>query len=177
MRTTTAVSRLYRNHAARTALAFALLVLPAAALLAGEADGVKRLSAPVEVTEEHETFGSVMGNVAAPIGLSALLANGDEYVDADVLVTTRVAQVCQMKGCFFIAQDGDYTARVSFKDYGFFVPTDISGKTVLLKGQLRYRDVSAEQAEHYNADLEDADAVEPGRYYEIVATSVRVPLS
>ena len=66
--------------------------------------------------------------------------------------------------------------RVAFKDYGFFVPTDISGRDVTLVGELRQVELSAEQAAHFEEDMGSTDvAVAPGPRFEIVASSVRVP--
>ena len=65
--------------------------------------------------------------------------------------------------------------RVSFVDYSFFVPTDISGRRVTLVGELVRVERSDEQAEHMSEDLGSNAAVESGVVYEIVATSVRVP--
>ena len=167
------------NRMARTAgvcsslLVAAMLLSPVGAK-AGE-DGVVRLSEPVEATDTHETFGAKLPEAGSAMALAKLLADADRYLDREVKVTARVAQVCQKKGCFFVAQDESHTARVSFKDYGFFVPSDISGRTVTLAGELKRKNMSAEQAEHYNTDLGDESAFEPGAQYEIVATSVRVP--
>lgn len=141
---------------------------------AGES-GVVRLSEPVEATETHETFGARMPEAGQAVALAELLADGENYLDREVKVVTRVAQVCRKKGCFFIAEDGADTARVSFKDYGFFVPSDISGRTVTLAGELKRKDLSADQAEHFNEDMQAESVMKPGPQYEIVATSVRVP--
>jgi len=146
------------------------------ALTASAASGdVVRLSEPVEATETHETFGSPLPEQPDEISLATLLDNGLQYLDQAIVVRTRVAQVCQAKGCFFIAQDGAHAARVSFKDYSFFVPSDISGRTVTLAGSLVRRELSEEQAAHLNDDAGGSDVVRAGAQYEIVATSVRVP--
>lgn len=153
-------------------------LLLACGLLCGVANAdVVRLSEPVEATDTYETFGAPLPldpRAPGPIPLSTLLTNGAEHLDSPILVETRVAQVCQAKGCFFIAQEGAHAARVSFQDYRFFVPSDISGRTVILAGSLLRRDLSAAQAAHLNADAGDDDAIRPGAQYEIVATSVRV---
>ena len=159
--------------AASMLLVVSMLLSPIGA--AADDGGVVRLSEPVEATDTHETFGASLPEAGDAMTLADLLADGDRYLDREVKVTTSVAQVCQKKGCFFIAQDGSHAARVSFKDYGFFVPSDISGRTVTLAGKLKRKDMSAEQAEHYNTDLGDESAFRPGPQYEIVATSVRVP--
>jgi hypothetical protein len=137
---------------------------------------VVRLSEPVAVTDTHETFGAVMPDTVSPLTLSALVAEPEKYANQSVAVKARVAQVCQKKGCFFIAQDGDTTVRVSFIDYSFFVPTDISGRHVTLIGKLERVERTEEEAAHLEDDLASADVdVAPGQHFEIVASSVRVP--
>lgn len=144
--------------------------------LAGDEAKVIRLSDPVEVTDTHETFGAVMPETAEPMALAALVAQHDDYAGKSVVVEAHVSKVCQKKGCFFIAKDGATIVRVSFKDYGFFVPTDISGRDVTLVGELRQVELSAEQAAHLEDDLGAADAAIPaGPQFEIVASAVRVP--
>ena len=137
---------------------------------------VVRLSEPVLSTSEYEIYGAPMDSKAAEQTLDTLLSNPAVSLNREIKVTARVAKVCQKKGCFFIAQQGPYSARVSFKDYGFFVPSNISGRTVTLVGELLERKLSIEQATHYNADAGTTDNIKPGLQYEIVASSVRVPL-
>lgn len=135
---------------------------------------VIRLSEPVEVTATHEIFGSPMDDSLDAQRLSSVMASPESFLDKTIAIETRVGQVCQVKGCFFVAQDGSHIVRVSFIDYSFFVPTDVSGKTVTLQGELVRFDMSEEQAEHLNSDI-GSDTLEAGPVYEIVATSVSVP--
>jgi hypothetical protein len=88
-----------------------------------------------------------------------------------------VAKVCQKKGCFFVAQDGDAVARVTFVDYSFFVPTDSGGKDVTIVGTFGKKELSEEKARHYASDEgSNPDAITgPRSEYSIVATSVIVP--
>ena len=98
-------------------------------------------------------------------------------VGEPVVVSARIGQVCQKKGCFFIAQDRDVVVRVSFKDYGFFIPTDAGGKQVTFAGVIERVEVSSEQAEHFAEDLggEDKSPVVPGPAYTIVASAIQIP--
>ena len=153
------------------------VVLASQLALADDASKVIRLSEPVEVTDTHETFGAVMPDPVEPVALAALVEDHTEYAGKSVAITARVSEVCQKKGCFFIAQDGATTVRVSFKDYSFFVPTDISGRNVTLVGELKQVELTEEQAAHLEEDLGSTADVVPGPQFEIVATAVRVPKS
>ena len=146
-------------------------------LFAAQSD-VTRLSEPVEVTATHEFFGGTLPEGGEPISLSDLMNNSQDYLDHEVLVETRIAKVCQKKGCFFVAQQGPSTVRVSFKDYGFFIPTDSGGKEVVLLGTFSRKSVSQEEAEHYAADLGETKTPAPEAFeYSIVATAVKIPRS
>jgi hypothetical protein len=139
---------------------------------------VKRLSEPVAVTATHEVFGSELPDAGTPLSLGDLIESDDKYQDQEVLLETRIAKVCQKKGCFFVATEGAATARVSFKDYGFFIPTDSGGKNVVLLGTFSRQSVSKEEAEHYAKDLGETEASSPERFqYSIVATAVKIPRS
>ena len=144
-------------------------------LFAAEGE-VKRLSEPVEVTATHEVFGSTLSGSGTPISFGEMMKDSQKYLDQEVLVATRIAKVCQKKGCFFVAQEGPSMARVTFKDYGFFIPTDSAGKNVVLLGTFSRKSVSKEQAEHYAADLGEKVASTPEKFeYSIVASAVKIP--
>ncbi len=142
---------------------------------AGIAD-VVRLSEPVASNGVSETFGQQFDASLPTLSLSELMARPAEHLGQNLLVKTKVGKVCQKKGCFFLAVDGALAVRVSFRDYGFFVPTDSGGKTVMLAGELIQRQRSSAQARHFNEDMEDReDTLASGMVYEIVADAVRVP--
>jgi len=152
------------------------LVIGTAPVLFAEDNAVTRLSEPVEVTATHEIFGSTLPEAGAPLSLGDLMKDKQTYLDQEVMVETRIAKVCQKKGCFFVAQEGPSTARVSFKDYGFFIPTDSGGKNVVLLGTFSRKSISEEQAEHYAADLGETAAPKPEMFeYSIVASAVKIP--
>ena len=145
---------------------------------AGDEALVIRLSEPVEQTADSETFGEPLDQSVPAVALAQIAADADDYVGSQVRVQAQVSLVCQKKGCFFIARQGDTVMRVSFKGYGFFVPTDISGKRVTLVGVVVAKDLTKQQAEHFAEDLgAPAEMLQAGEAYEIVATSVRVPRS
>jgi hypothetical protein len=139
-------------------------------------DSVIRLSEPVSETLTHEIFGDRLPESGEPLSLKSLIAQSDLYMDQPVTVETRVAKVCQKKGCFFIAQEGPVTARVTFKDYSFFIPTNSANKPVTLYGIFSRSVVSEEEAHHFAKDLgENSTEAGAGIEYTIVASSVSIP--
>ena len=151
------------------------LLAASPALLAEEAK-VIRLSEPAQVTDTHEVFGAPLPESGDVLEVADLVQNSDKYQGRDVLVETRIAKVCQKKGCFFVAQHEADTVRVTFKDYGFFIPTDSGGKTVLLAGNFQRKALSREEAEHLAEDLgEEAPKNVPDFEYAIIATGVSIP--
>ncbi|GAB3761941.1 DUF4920 domain-containing protein [Spirosoma pomorum] len=70
-----------------------------------------------------------------------------------IKVEGTVESVCKMKGCWMKVNTGDgQTMRVMFKDYAFFVPKDIEGKTVVLEGVAETTTTSVAKLRHYAED-------------------------
>ncbi|WP_428236946.1 DUF4920 domain-containing protein [Gracilimonas sp.] len=155
-----------------------ILMLLSTPLVAQEAE-VIRLSEPVQETETYEVFGSEIKQWNEARSLVSLIESEEELSGKEVTIETEVAKVCQKKGCFFVANQDGYSARITFKDYGFFIPTDSQGKTVTLVGTFTVKELSEDQAKHYAEDAdEDAEAIKgPQKEYSIVATSVMIPKS
>ena len=94
-------------------------------------------------------------------------------------ITGTVTAVCQMKGCWMNIVS-DATGKeifVQFKDDGFFMPKDISGREVIMDGYA-YRDVtSVEELRHYAEDdgksKEEIEAItEPKEELKFMANGV-----
>ncbi len=136
---------------------------------------VLRLSDPVHQDATSETFGALIEEPPAVTQLSAILEAPKTYIGKQLALETKVSKVCQKKGCFFIAQHAGKTIRVTFKDYSFFVPTDIAGREVTLVGELIQNEVSDAQAAHLSKDLGEKGSVKRGVQYQLVASSVKVP--
>ncbi|MEM9984415.1 MAG: DUF4920 domain-containing protein, partial [Bacteroidota bacterium] len=89
---------------------------------------------------------------ALPVAqLSDFLASGES--SEAVKVTGTVDAACKMKGCWMTMklEDGS-DMRVTFKDYGFFVPRDSPGKQAIIEGQASYDTTSVEILRHYAID-------------------------
>jgi hypothetical protein len=153
----------------------AVVVLLLAASLQASEKGVVRLSDPVETTSSYELYGERFPEPEKPLNLGELVENSDQHLDGNVLVHTRIAKVCQKKGCYFVATDGAATARITFKDYGFFIPTDSGGKQATLYGVFSRQPVSEAEAEHYADDLGESGKLNAEDFsYSIVAKGVKI---
>jgi hypothetical protein len=162
----------------RKLFATVFVLLITASAFAQEAE-VVRLSEPVESTENYEVFGTEVEEWNQPASLSSIIEKEEEFAGKEITLETEVAKVCQKKGCFFVANENGYSARITFKDYGFFIPTDSQGKTVKLVGTFTVTELTEEKAKHYAEDTgENANAITgPQKEYSIVATSILVPKS
>ncbi|HKK73954.1 MAG TPA: DUF4920 domain-containing protein [Saprospiraceae bacterium] len=95
------------------------------------------------------------------------------------VVKGRVEAVCQMKGCWMniVSDKTGETTTVKFKDYGFFVPMDITGQTVIMKGQGYKEETSVDELRHLAEDAgkskEEIEAItEPKEEFKFLATGV-----
>lgn len=95
-------------------------------------------------------------------------------------VTGTVESVCQAKGCWMkVKLDNGETMRVTFRDYGFFVPKDIAGKTVIFEGKAQNKITPVSELRHYAQDAgksaaEIATITEPKRELAFIADGVIV---
>ena len=109
--------------------------------------------------------------------LSVVAARPDEWTARPVLLHGRLSEVCQRKGCWTMLQDGDQTVRVRFKDYGFFIPTEASGREAYVEGTVKVSVLSEAEARHYAEESPsgDPDAIHgPQREIGFTATGVRL---
>ena len=112
-----------------------------------------------------------------PVALSELLASPSAHEGKTVALEGRVRQACQKKGCWMeITQGSKEAVRVTFKDYGFFVPKDCAGSRVKLEGVVAVKELSEAKAKHY----EDEGATVPrgkdgvAREVSVVASGVEL---
>ncbi|WP_374163563.1 DUF4920 domain-containing protein [Arcticibacter sp. MXS-1] len=115
---------------------------------------------------------------------AASLGKVESQLKSDSVYTGKiegtVTEVCKKKGCFMkLARNGSEPVMVRFKDYGFFMPQNIVGKTVVLEGKARVKETSVERLQHFAKDAGKSDAEiakikEPRKDIEIIADGVIV---
>ena len=127
--------------------------------------------------QQENTFGKKIDdkNAIAAAELPQQM-NGKEALVTKVSGT--VESVCQVKGCWMkVKTASGETMRVTFKDYGFFVPKDIMGKTVVFEGEAKVKTTPVAELQHYAEDAgkskaEIAQIKEPKRELTFVADGV-----
>ncbi len=90
-----------------------------------------------------------------------------------------IEETCKMKGCWMTVKDENGVAtRVTFKDYGFFVPKEgAAGKEVVFSGVAKRKLTDVATLRHYAEDAgksqEEINAItEPKEEIEFVASGV-----
>ena len=98
----------------------------------------------------------------------------------DAKITGKVVEVCAKKGCFLKLETASgEPMMVKFKDYAFFVPADLVGKTVAMEGIAKQEVMSVEKQKHYAEDMkksaeEIAKITEPKKQVTFEAKGVVV---
>ena len=95
-------------------------------------------------------------------------------------VKATVLDVCPKKGCWLkLAVNDSTTAFVKMKDYGFFLPTAVKGKTIVLDGEVKMITTSVDELQHYAKDAKKSTAeinaiTQPKKEIRFTATGITV---
>lgn len=129
-------------------------------------------------TEEKATgsFGAKIDEHGA-MAAADLLKQLDSKDSVVGKVTAPITAACQKKGCWMTVDMGGTEMRVTFKDYGFFVPKNSSGHTATMEGVARKEEISVATLKHYAEDegktkAEIAAISKPVTEYSFEATGV-----
>lgn len=121
----------------------------------------------------RKTFGAALG--ASPRAeLVEVLKSPDKFADRSVTVEGQVRSACTRKGCWMeLAQGPEATSpgcRVTFKDYGFFVPVDSAGSRARVEAKVETKVVKPSMVSH----LEEEGAKFAEKAPDGSATEVRL---
>ncbi len=122
---------------------------------AAQAEGAQRTEAGGAAAPApkagYRRYGEPLPAVQA-VSLTKVLEDPASYKDKTVLVEGDVRRACSRKGCWMELADSPDKAnpgcRVTFKDYGFFVPTDSQGAHARVHGVVEVTTVKASHVEH-----------------------------
>lgn len=117
---------------------------------------------------------------AQAVKLAELLAKPQEHNGKTVLLEGQVRKACEKKGCWMeLATAADAKGpgvRVTFKDYGFFVPLDSAGSQARVEGVVQVAELSENRAKHYEGEGAIVPRGSDGKAREVqlVATGVEL---
>lgn len=96
-------------------------------------------------------------------------------------IKAKVVDVCTKKGCWINLDLGnDETVFVKMKDYAFFLPEDVVGKTIVLEGEAFEKVTSVNELKHYAEDAgkskEEIEKItEPQKSIRFMASGIVIP--
>lgn len=97
-------------------------------------------------------FGEAISKKGA-ISVKKLPQKMEDLESLEIKVKGTITGVCQAKGCWMTIDLGDNELmRVKFKDYGFFVPKDVTGKTAIVRGVAKKEIIGVEELKHLAED-------------------------
>ncbi len=122
-----------------------------------------------------QTFGAALSD-NAPISLNTAIDFLNDQSSINVVVEAKVDSVCEKKGCWMALKSADNEMRVTFKDYGFFVPFNIVGKQVTVEGVLEKIQMSLEESKHMVQDAggDPKKVTQPISEFRMIASGVRI---
>ncbi|MBA4301598.1 protein of unknown function [Algoriphagus alkaliphilus] len=146
-------------------------------------------SVKVETTTKAEPVGEVEvvpGGYGADLAENSVIGTAEmvTVVEASGIFTGKISgeikEVCTKKGCWFTMDlaNGE-PMRVTFKDYGFFIPTNSQGFPIILEGVATLTETDVETLKHFAEDQgkskEEVDAITaPKREITFEATGVLI---
>ena len=105
---------------------------------------------------DGKTFGAGVSNPDAAVSFADVVKQLDSVDSVNVVMKGKVTDVCQAKGCWMKIIDPATATEeelfVQFKDYGFFMPKDLAGHSVLVEGTAYKNETSVEELRHYAED-------------------------
>lgn len=122
------------------------------------------------VANAQSYFGEKI-NASDAVSFETFLEQAQTEDSLNIKVQAVAREVCQVKGCWMQisgVQNAEPTTMVKFKDYGFFVPKDISGQEIIIEGVASTQFTSVEELRHYAEDAgkskEEIEKITEGVY-------------
>ncbi len=143
--------------------------------------GSKQSSDQANGAEKENVLTTTHGNAINEEGAvtsSEFFTKMENKDSIEVKVVANISEVCSKKGCWMkLDMDNGKSMRVTFKDYGFFVPKDAAGKIAIIQGVAKIDTTDVATLKHYaedaDASQEEIDAItEPEINYSFEAVGV-----
>jgi hypothetical protein len=144
-----------------------------------------RSNPPAGPPRDVKTYGQPLA-AAETLPITTLVARPDGYAGKAVTVEGSVRSACTNRGCWLELAEGapggaarkdTPGCRVTFKDYGFFIPTNSAGARAKVQGTFELATVSAERVRHMESEGATFGTKQPdgtARELRLVATGVEL---
>lgn len=144
----------------------------------------KQVEAEKEVAIAYDSFGAEIddSNVLTMEEAEVKFKNLKEGDTLTFKFKSKISDVCQKKGCWMKApMSNGEKVRVSFKDYGFFMPKNLPelDATAVMNGKAYISVITVDQLKHYAQDAgksedEIAQITDPRRTLSFEADGVLI---
>jgi len=128
-----------------------------------------------------QKFGAAVPAAAPAESVKNVLQQPEQFAGKDVVVEGHVRRACTRKGCWMELSTGAEPqlpgCRVSFKDYGFFVPTDSAGSTARVEAKVELSQLDPRHVAHMESEgatFANKQADGSAREVRLVATGVEL---
>jgi hypothetical protein len=142
---------------------------------------VEKANEDVDAEVDNKTpigyFGEEINDTGV-VSLTQLVSELQVNDEFEGKVVGEIKEVCAMKGCWMtIDLPNGQTMRVTFKDYGFFVPKNSQGYPVVIEGVASKKVTDVATLRHYAEDAgkskEEIESItEPKQEYAFEAVGV-----
>jgi|JI10StandDraft_1071094.scaffolds.fasta_scaffold31243_5 hypothetical protein len=137
--------------------------------------GSQPVAAPASASEEVIHRGAAF-TLAEQVTLDDIAKDPTAFAGKTVKVTGKIGSVCKKKGCWMTlnGQTNTAVARITFKDYGFFVPLDAEGKLATLEGVVEAKVLGEAERKHLAEDAKKPVEEIPSAELRVVASAVEI---
>ncbi len=102
---------------------------------------------------DGRVFGEPVDEKGA-ISYATLMKKMEKSDKVKAKLVGQINTVCKVKGCWMqvTPANAETPIFVQFKDYGFFMPLDLAGKSVIMEGEAYYATTTVEELKHFAED-------------------------
>lgn len=143
-------------------------------------------SSPTAVETEKSPLDTVAGNYGQEVKeleitpTAEMVQTVEQSGTFEGKISGEIKEVCSNKGCWLkMDLPNGNSMRVTFKDYGFFVPKNSQGFPIILEGIATLSETDVETLQHYAKDAgaseeEIAQIIEPKKEITFEAVGVKI---
>lgn len=143
------------------------LMTPTASAAAAPGDAPPKLGVTT-------SYGAPLSQRGPRLTLASVLEAPERFEQQQVTLEGVVRRACSRRGCWMELSTGvgDSTpgCRVTFENYGFFVPTDSAGSRAVVEGRLKVQLIRPEMVRHHESE----GAVYSNKHADGSATELRL---